>query len=583
VGNLPYELTSFVGRRREVSEAKRLLSDYRLVTLTGPGGVGKTRLALKVAAEVRRAFGDRVWLVQLDQLQDPALLVDTVAQSLGLHEQSTRRLMVTLGECLDQRRVLLVLDNCEHLVDAVAALADTLLRSCRHLWVLATSREPLSIGGEATLAVPTLSVPDPRPPCSPRDLSRFEAVTLLADRAAAVAPGFSITEANADAVAEICYRLDGLPLAIELVAVRLRALSEQEIARRLSDRYRLLTTGPRGASTRQQTLESCMQWSYDLCSAQEQLLWARLAVFTGGFELGAAQGICAGADLAAEDMLDLVASLVDKSILIPERHGPVMRYRLLETIREFGRAKLHQTGEHAAMLRRHRGWYASFVARVNVALCVGFLAWQQGDSRRATDLLEQSLRLKRGMDDFLATGWCLEALAWIAAGEHDHQRAATLLGAAEALSQAESTPTTAYYYPDLPAAHEQCERRSRRALGDVEFQAAFRHGRSLTVEDAIGYALGETLQTTLSPADTQEALTQLTRREYQVAGLVAEGLSNKDIASRLVISQRTAESHVENILAKLNFTSRARIAAWAARLPIDTRTSERATPGSSQT
>jgi predicted ATPase/DNA-binding CsgD family transcriptional regulator len=568
VGNLPCELTTFVGRRHEVSEAKRLLSDHRLVTLTGPGGVGKTRLAVKVAAEVRRAFGDRVWLVELDQLREPALLVDTVAESLGLPEQSTPRLMAALGERLAQRRVLLLLDNCEHLVDAVAALANALLHSYPHLWVLATSREPLSIGGEATLVVPSLSVPDPRRPCSPRDLSRFDAVALLVDRAAAVAPGFRVTDANAGAVAEICYRLDGLPLAIELVAVRLRAMSEQEVVRRLSDRYRLLTTGPRGGSTRQQTLEACIQWSYDLCSAQERLLWARLAVFTGGFELDAAQGICAGDGLAADDVLDLVASLVDKSILIPERHGPVVRYRLLETIREFGRAKLHQTGEHAALLQRHRGWYAGFVARVNYALCIGFLAWRQGDSRRAADLLEQSLRLKRGMDDLLATGWCLEALAWIAAGQHDSRRAATLQGAAEALAQAVRLPAPTYY-PDLPAAHAECERLSRSVLGDLEFQAAFRHGSSMNVEDAIGYALGETPPATPSPAGPQEAPTHLTRREHEVAGLVAEGLSNKDIAARLVISRRTAESHVENILAKLNFTSRARIAAWVAGRPTD--------------
>jgi non-specific serine/threonine protein kinase len=260
-------------------------------------------------------------------------------------------------------------------------------------------------------------------------------------------------------------------------------------------------------------------------------------------------------------MLDLVASLVDKSILVAERHGAVVRYRLLETLREFGRERLQQTGEYLALRRRHRDWYAGFVARVNVALCAGVVAWRQGDSLRAAEQLEQSLRLKRGMDDALATAWCLEALAWIAASKHDPQRAATLLGAAEALSQTMTThPAT--YHPHPPADHEQCERQTRSALGDAEFQAAFCHGRSLNVEDAIGYALGESRQATPPPAGVQMALPQLTRREHQVAEHVAEGLSNKDIAAALVISQRTAESHVEHILIKLGFTSRSRIVAW---------------------
>jgi non-specific serine/threonine protein kinase len=356
-------LTSFVGRRREVTEAKRVLSASRLVTLTGPGGVGKTRLALKLAADVRRTFGDGVWLVELDQLRDSALVAHTVAESLGLRGQSGRPPMAALEEFLAERRPLLVLDNCEHLVGTVAALADTLLRSCPHLRILATSREPLGIGGEATLPVPSLSVPDPRRPSSAQKSSHCEAMTLFAERAASVVPGFSITEDNRLAVAEICHRLDGLPLAIELAAVRLRALSAQEIAHRLGDRYRLLTRGPRGVPTRQQTLRSCIQWSYDLCTPPEQRLWARLAVFAGGVDLDAAEGVCAGNDLAAEDVLDLVASLVDKSILVPEQ-GTVVRYRLLDTIREYGREKLGETGEYTT-LRRHRDWYADFVARAD--------------------------------------------------------------------------------------------------------------------------------------------------------------------------------------------------------------------------
>jgi predicted ATPase len=248
----------------------------------------------KRAHQQRRAFGDGVWLVELDQLRGSALLVQTVAASLGLRGQSGRPPMAVLEGFLAERRVLLVLDNCEHLVDAVAALADTLLRSCQHLRILATSREPLGIGGEATLPVLSLSVPDPRRRSSPQEQSRCEAVTLFAERAASAVPGFGVTEDNRLAVVEICRRLDGLPLAIELAAVRLRALTAQEIAHRLGDRYRLLTRGPRGASTRQQTLRSCVQWSYDLCSPQEQLLWARLGVFAGSVDLDAAEGSAPG-------------------------------------------------------------------------------------------------------------------------------------------------------------------------------------------------------------------------------------------------------------------------------------------------
>jgi predicted ATPase/DNA-binding CsgD family transcriptional regulator len=558
VGNLPEQLTSFVGRRNEVAEAKRMLSASRLVTLKGPGGVGKTRLALKVAADLRRSFGDGVWLVELGQLQNPALLMHTLAGSVGMREQPGRPLTAALEEHLGPRQLLLVLDNCEHLVESVAAEVGSLLRCCPQLRVLATSREPLGVAGEVVLSVPPLSVPDPRRPCSLSELSRFAAVTLFADRAALAVTEFNLTEDNQLAVTEICQRLDGLPLAIELAAVRLRALSAEEIAHRLSDRYRLLTKGSRSAPTRQQTLRSCVEWSYDLCSPSERLLWARLAVFDGGFELNAAEGIGAG-DGLAQDMLDLVASLVDKSILVIER-GALTRYRMLDSIRDFGREKLRQTGEFAALRRRYRGWYADLVARVNAALGVGVVAWRQGDSRRAVELLGQSLRLKRAMDEPLGTTWCLEALAWIAAGEHDYRRAATLLGAASALSR--TMGASSAVSPYLVSYHEQCERQTRCALADARFQTAFRHGMDLSVEDAIGYALNEKPQVARAPAKADLTLTQ---REREVAELVAKGLSNNDIAVRLVISRRTAETHVEHILLKLGFNSRAQIAVWVTK------------------
>ncbi|MFE5703964.1 protein kinase [Rhodococcus koreensis] len=357
-GSLPVELTSFVGRRHELTEAKNLLAGSRLVTLTGIGGVGKTRLALRIAAAVEREYSDGVLLVELGELRDESSLVDAVAGALGLRDHSARPLREVLVEFLVPREVLLVLDNCEHVVDAVAELAGLLLRACPRLRVLATSREPLDLGGEAVLRVPPLAVPDPERQTSVRGLSKYDAVTLFVDRGAAAVPGFSLTEENAAAVAGICHRLDGLPLPIELAAARLRAMSPEQILQRLTDRYALLTRGSRGAPTRQQTLRLCIDWSFELCTADEQLVWGRVAVFAGSFELDAAEQVC-GADLDPGELLDTLTSLVEKSILIREESGSVVQFRMLETLREYGFEKLEQTGEALALHRRHRDWYES--------------------------------------------------------------------------------------------------------------------------------------------------------------------------------------------------------------------------------
>jgi len=330
-GNLLIELTSFVGRRREITEARRLLSSARLLTLTGMGGVGKSRLARRVAADLRRTYEDSVWLVELGQLKDPALLADVVASSLRLGNESHVSVLDLLVHHLSFRRLLLVLDNCEQIVDAAAALTETLLRTCPQLRVIATSREPLRIPGESVLRVPPLAVPDLRnDEPSVRGMPQYDAVRLFADRASTAVPTFEITDDNRMTVARICKRLDGLPLPIELAAVRLRALSAEQILDRLTDRFQLLTSGGRNAPSRQQTLRLSIGWSYDLCAPAEQRLWARLSVFAGSFELDAAESVC------VEDgengwLLDLLASLVDKSILIREEAGSVVRYRLLDT------------------------------------------------------------------------------------------------------------------------------------------------------------------------------------------------------------------------------------------------------------
>lgn len=756
-GELPLELTSFVGRRRELIETRARLSVSRLLTLTGIGGVGKTRLALHVAAEMRGGFSDGMCLVELGELRDGSLLVDVVATALGVRNPSARPLEDVLVEFLASRNLLLVLDNCEQVVDEAAALVGTLLRTCSDLRILATSREPLSIGGESVLQVPPLTVPSWEGNPSLRAMARFDAVSLFEDRAAAAVPGFEVTEDNRVAVARICHHLDGLPLSIELAAARLRAMSIDQIVERLTDRYSLLTRGPRGVPPRQQTLRLSIDWSYELCTAQEQRLWARLSVFAGSFELDAVQEICAE-DRDSAEVIDTVTSLIDKSILAREQVGEVVRYRILETLRAYGREKIGPADEYTALRRRHRDWYLKMVldaeadwigprqlelierldreqpnlreamefsatesgddgivaevriavalfpfwvsrgrhsegrhwldrvladqsrvptleriralyanallagmqgdlpvgnalvdeglalaeqladpatdaliaaaggmlalyggdlstararlsdarewydaraevSRVGIAVlqalgwtfelqgdatwatacheqvlaitesrresvyrsyslwATGVAVWRQGDGARAARLLEQGLRLTWLVDDPLIAAADLEALAWIASERREAARAAVLLGAAESLRRAVGSSTVLYL--QLLAHHEQCEQLARRALGKRAFEADHRKGRALSFSEAVAYALREQ-----SPVATTSVDAVLTKRERQVARLVAQGLTNKAIAAQLVISQRTAQGHVEHILVKLGFTSRAQIAAW---------------------
>ena len=756
---LPAEFTRFVGRRRELAEVKRLLSGSRLVTLTGIGGVGKTRLSLRAAADLRRAFRDGVYLVELADLQDPALLRHTVAGALGLREQAREWQTSSLVEYLAPRQVLLVLDNCEHLIDGCAALAGELLRGCPQLRILATSRQPFGVSGENILLVPSLAMPDPDgPPPTPKALEQYEAVTLFVERATAAVPTFAVTEQNCAAVAALCRGLDGIPLALELAAVRLRALSPAEILDRLSSRYGLLTRGDPTAPARQQTLRASMDWSCELCSAHERTLWARLAVFTGGFELDAVEGVCSDEELPPDDVLDVVASLVDRSVLGREEYGSHVRYRMLETIRQYGQEMLGQQGEVDTWRRRHRDWYADLAARaeadwisprqgewvarlrrehpnlraalefsvadpkeaaaamriasslehhwvargtlsearhwldralahptaapveraralrldawlavlqsdtdegarmldearpladaagddvarayvlqssgmlamftgdlssavdlldqavamfrsaghimgqvqtafllgMNLGLAgageraieahreclalteplgelwfrsyslwaLGLDAWRTGDQQRATALEKDSLRMKRDLDDHLSIALCLEALAWLATTEHDPERSPTLLGAADAIWRVIGMSLTEI--PFFASYRAEGEAAARQRLPERAFEAAFRRGAQLTLADAIALALEEEVPARTKPAASKE-WTGLTRRELEIAELVAQGMSNKEIAGRLVISTRTVEAHVEHILTKLAFTSRSQIAAW---------------------
>jgi class 3 adenylate cyclase len=292
--NLPQQVTSFVGREKEMAEVRRLLTTTRLLTLTGSGGTGKTRLTLQVAADLLEGDGDGVWLVELAPLADPALVPQAVATALGIREEPGKPLDQTLVEYLRPKRLLLLLDNCEHLLSACAGLAGQILRGCPNVQIMATSREGLNIPGETTYRLPSLSLPDPRQlPSTVEGLTQYEAVKLFIDRATAAVPSFTVTNQNAPAVAQLCVRLDGIPLAIELAAARVKAMSVEQINGRIADMFRLLTGGSRTALPRQQTLRAAIDWSYDLLSEKEKILLRRLSVFAGGWTLEAVEQVCA--------------------------------------------------------------------------------------------------------------------------------------------------------------------------------------------------------------------------------------------------------------------------------------------------
>jgi predicted ATPase/DNA-binding CsgD family transcriptional regulator len=358
--NLPLELSSFVGRERELAEVERSLENTRLLTLAGSGGCGKTRLALAVAAELVGGLEDGVWLVELAPLADPSLVPQAVASTLDVREQPGRLLTETLSDYLRSKKMLLVLDNCEHLIEACATLVEALLRSCPELCVLATSREALGITGEVAWPVPSLSLPDVRRLPDIESLPQYESARLFVERAVAVKPAFALTEQNAASVAQICYRLDGIPLALELAAARTKVLSVEQIADRLDDCFGLLADGGRTAMPRQRTLHATMDWSHELLSEEERALFRRLSVFAGGFTLEAAEAVCAGEDLERAEVLGTLSRLVDKSLVaVWERDGET-RYRLLETVRQYGREKLDGSGEEAEAGRRHADFFGGF-------------------------------------------------------------------------------------------------------------------------------------------------------------------------------------------------------------------------------
>lgn len=427
--NLPLQLTSFIGRTPEIAEARRLLNTTRLLTLTGPGGVGKTRLSLAVATAMRDDFKDGVWWVELAALFEPQLVAQAVILALGLPEEPTRPQLATLSAHLRDKDLLLVLDNCEHLIMACAALAEQLLRTCPKLRLLTTSREPLGSGGEMVWPVPSLSLPDLHQPLTVENLTRTEASQLFIERTQAVQPGFRLTATTAEAIVQVCQQLDGLPLAIELAAARVKLLTVPQIAARLADCFRLLTGGSRTALPRHQTLQAAIDWSYDLLTEPEQGLLRRLAVFIGGFTLGAAEAVAsdaAGAEATLSgDVLELLSHLVDKSLIIVTQDEEA-RYRMLGIIRQYAWERLLTSGEIEEIRRCHLAYYLDLAEQAELKIqSAERLAWMsrleiEHDNFRAalawsleSEQLQAGLRLAAALERFWERCYISEGSTWL--------------------------------------------------------------------------------------------------------------------------------------------------------------------------
>jgi predicted ATPase/DNA-binding CsgD family transcriptional regulator len=392
--NIPAQLTSFVGREREIAELQQLLEDVRLLTLVGAGGIGKTRLALRLASQLAPSVQDGTFLVELAALQDPTLVPQAVAAILDIRERPDEPLQVTLAEALQNQEVLLVLDNCEHLIAACAELAESLLRACAKLRIVATGRQPLGLAGETTWRVPSLSVPDAQ---STDEVAASEAVRLFLDRTHSILPGFTLTDRNAATVALICQHLDGIPLALELAAARVSALGVEQILARLDDRFRLLGGGTARGDPRHRTLRATVEWSHDLLGEGERVLFRRLSVFAGGWTLEAAESVCAGADLPPDDVFDRLARLVHQSLVLVEGQETVARYGLLETLRQYAAEQLESIAEAAPVRDRHLDWYLALAERADAQLTGPAQSTWLDVLEREHDNIRAALR------------WCLES------------------------------------------------------------------------------------------------------------------------------------------------------------------------------
>lgn len=504
--DIPHAATSYVGRRHEVVEVRAALRPGHLITLTGTGGVGKTRLAEAVATRVAREFADGAVFIDLTELRDGAPLPDLVATRLGLHNRSDRPTPQVVVDSLRERALLLVLDNCEHVVDAAATFAAAVVADCPKVTILATSRQSLGVDGEHVFRIPPLAVPADDVPPSPDELIRHDSVRLFVERAMAAAAGFELTAENADAVVAICRALDGLPLAIELAAARLRSLSPWQIADRLTRVLPLLTSTSRTAPERQRTLQATIDWSFALCSPAEQAVWQRASVFAGTFDLPAAERVCAAADLPAEDVLNAVDGLLDKSVLVRDDHGEIARYRMLETLREHGRSLLDEQGDTVRVLREHRDWIDQLTATAdaewvspNQVPWIKRLGREQGNLRAALEwsITEPgeagaALRIASRLDEYwTAYGHSMEC----------RQRLDRALAA---------TPAD---HPDRPRALAAC---ALHAVWHLDFDGA---DRLLAEADRMADDLGEQFRASLTYV---RALAAQMRTDPRAADLAAE-------------------------------------------------------------
>jgi len=760
-GYLPAELSSFVDRRQEQTEVRELLGRGRVVTVTGVGGVGKTRLALRVAEAVHRTFPDGVWFVELAAVTDPSLVAETVAGTLDVPEQAGRSPAEALAAFVRERELLLVLDNCEHVLTGGSPLVTGLLRRAPGLRVLATSREVLGVPGEMLYPVSPFPVPAATSTHG-LDEASSAAMALLLDRARASMQSFEVDAENAGPLMDICRWVDGLPLALELAAAQLRILSPQELIAMLRARPARLLSRPDGRGPRR-TLRQTVEWSYDLCTVSERRLWLHLTVFAGHISLDAAEAVCAGDGLTADDVVEALQGLVNKSVLMAEEHAGQRAFRMLSVLREYGRELLHdeQSGSERAVedeLRlRHLRWYAGLAdgfarewfgpdqrdwlrrvsaalpdvraalafaleqpehiglgqrlaadlcqfwnagpgregatwlaklveadpapsnARVRalsalswvsglhgslpasaaaalaakdlvddyapewaprVGLNVGALAAQRGDATglrileeslgvaerdygeqseeaayaclflgialgmfgqadRAAQTFAQGAAICRAAGETWMLSYTLNSAAFLAElqGQRDRADAAlqeALISASQvpdrhlwatvlnqfAVAEAGRNPLVAAYLFGVCESHwsdagrsvfsiepwatmaEQAQQRCRTALGDGAFEAERARGQGQLLEDGLAVAGGEPPEAPASAETHGTPTTSLTRREIEIAGLVAEGLTNKEIAERLVLSTRTVETHVQNILVKVGFHARSQIAAW---------------------
>ncbi|RPH45498.1 MAG: hypothetical protein EHM84_09340, partial [Lysobacterales bacterium] len=396
--NLPHALTSFIGREKEITELEQLLASARLLTLTGSGGCGKTRLAIQLAKQRAHAYPDGVWLVELAALTDAALAPQTVASVLSIKEKAGAKLLDTVAEFLAPRSLLLVLDNAEHLIDACAQLAESLLQRCARLVIMVTSRERLGITGEQTYRVPSLSVPHEEGDATPESIAAYESARLLIERARLQRPDFAINTQNSAAIASICRRLDGIALALELAAPRVRTISVEELSRRLDRRFELLTEGSRTALPRHRTLRSLIDWSYDLLTDSEKAMLRRVSVFAGGWTLEAAEQVCDGVEVDGANTLALLTSLADKNLILVETHDGATRYAMFETVRHYAVERLRDSGEEASVRERHLEYFVGMADE---------LAAPQGDS----ELQLKLSRVDNEHDNVRATlAWCEAAV-----------------------------------------------------------------------------------------------------------------------------------------------------------------------------